>query len=140
MKNKHWTTKAGYKAHVVFVNDSHYCGYVEVPKDHPAHGLNYYTYGLDVEDITSDIISKLEVIKSINNISVHGGLTFSNSSIYGVDTEKDSWVFGFDAAHCGDARYVEGTLHHDVGDCVFRDIEYMADECEDLAAKLKEIR
>ena len=30
---KEWTTKAGLKAYVLYVNNSHHCGYVEAPED-----------------------------------------------------------------------------------------------------------
>lgn len=73
-------------------------GYVAVPPEHPLHGVNY---------------------NDVDNIEVHGGLTFSNSMKeikddgWHDDTEcigfdsfddipKDYWVFGFDTAHAYD--------------------------------------
>lgn len=73
-------------------------GYVAVPPEHPLHGVNY---------------------NDVDNIEVHGGLTFSNSMEeikadgWHDDTEcigfdsfddipKDYWVFGFDTAHAYD--------------------------------------
>ena len=32
---KRWTTDAGYEAVVLWVRDSHHCGYVRVPENHP---------------------------------------------------------------------------------------------------------
>ena len=53
----------------------HWCGYVQVPKEHPFYGSNY------------------------DNVPVkcHGGLTFA-SELPG----QDGWWFGFDCAHPGD--------------------------------------
>lgn len=59
----------------------HYCGYVGVPKGHPAYGLNYIRLG--------DMI----------RIDVHGGLTYSEDGL--VEMNLVTW-FGFDCAHLGD--------------------------------------
>jgi len=56
------------------------CGYVMVPKSHPYHGKGYDNDNVDV--------------------SVHGGLTFS-------DGFRSGWWFGFDCAHSGDAISME---------------------------------
>jgi len=71
MKVKYWK-HAGLEC---FVEKrlGHYCGYVEVPKDHPAHGLSYDEIDVDV----------------------HGGLTYGQVSDNGT-------IFGFDCAHVGD--------------------------------------
>lgn len=67
----------------VAVNDLGYrCGYVGVPKGDPLYGMQY-------DDEIFD------------NISVHGGLSFSGTRKF--ITSDDLWFFGFDCGHCGDA-------------------------------------
>jgi hypothetical protein len=68
---KTWTTKSGLEGCIR--KPFALCGYVRLPKEHPAHGKTYHV--IDVE--------------------CHGGLTFS--SFIG----DDFWV-GFDCAHAGD--------------------------------------
>jgi hypothetical protein len=79
------------------------CGYVVITSDNKLFGLDY-----DV------IYSKLDV-------SVHGGLTYSNKG-------KVGWVIGFDCAHAGDLcpafPYYDG---------VYRTKEFVITECEKLA-------
>lgn len=60
---------------------THPCAYVELPKDHPAYGLTY---------------SEIEEKYIIN---VHGGLTYSSSSLLLRD---NTWIIGWDYAHCDD--------------------------------------
>ena len=76
-------------------------GYVIIPKEHPAYGLDY-----------NDI-----------KVSVHGGLTFAKD-IADIHREMptflpsrfksltEGWVVGFDTAHCGDTLWVwsKGTV------------------------------
>ena len=72
LTEKEWIHN-GLKCKVVFVRQSHRCGYVAVPKKNPAYGKNY------------DVVS----------VDVHGGLT------YGSLEENEFWL-GFDCAHAGD--------------------------------------
>jgi hypothetical protein len=114
---KDWITKAGLRAVVLFVHNSHHCGYVAVSTDSP-----YFGKGYDDE--------------ALGFVAVHGGLTFSESSASLKEdhplksVESVSW-FGFDCAHLGDAT---AHLSHD-GD-VFRDVSYVESECESLAEQL----
>ena len=114
MENKHFEID-GYKAHVMWVGDSHYCGYVEVPTTHPCYKVDY------LDNDYNNLVS---------NIDVHGGVTFTSHAVNGVG--EDSWFIGFDAAHIGDK-----TKYDDLG--TFRDIEYMSNECVRLVDQLKEI-
>ncbi len=79
------------------------CGYVVITSDNKLFGLDY-----DV------IYSKLDV-------SVHGGLTYS-------DEGEGGWIIGFDCAHAGDLcpafPYYDG---------VYRTKEFVITECEKLA-------
>ena len=77
---KEWV-HSGLRCKVVFVFQSHRCGYVAVPKDNPAYNKNY-------DDVSVD---------------VHGGLT------YGSLEENEFWL-GFDCAHAGD-RTLGSMLH-----------------------------
>ena len=112
---KEWTTKAGHNAYVLYVNNSHNCGYVAVPKDHPWHEDDYYKH---------------------YNIEVHGGLTFAGT-ITDID---ESWLFGFDAAHLGDKTNMHGMeMLQEPGD-TFKDVDYMANQCELLSRQIKEMK
>lgn len=54
------------------------CGYVGLPRSHPYHGKRY---------------------DAINDIQVHGGLTFSG---YGKGWNDGLWYLGFDCGHAFD--------------------------------------
>ena len=58
-----------------------------IPEGHFLHGMHYDT------------------IHKLYDIDVHGGLTFSSSSIIGApDSVKDTdWIVGFDTAHYNDS-------------------------------------
>ena len=138
MIDKIFTTKTGYPAYVVYVNNSHYCGYVAIPKTHPAYRLDYYTYNVDIDDITQELVNQLPVIHKINKIEVHGGLTFADDHLgrekVFISEDKEKWVFGFDAAHSGDK-----TAYTNFEGDTFKDLDYMTEECEKLAQQLKDI-
>ena len=70
-----------YKGYNYFIISygTHPCAYVEIPKNHPYYGVNY----MDIDD----------------EIEVHGGLTYSSS---GILLLHDTWVIGWDYAHCCD--------------------------------------
>jgi hypothetical protein len=66
-------------------------GYVAIPQGHKLHGVHY---------------------DNIDNISVHGGITFSElcneELIEQWDLDKDLlgyWILGFDTAHYNDDKY-----------------------------------
>lgn len=59
-----------------------FCGYVEVPEDHPYNRVPYW----DIED----------------EIDVHGGLTYGDSAEF-----ADGYLLGFDCAHYGDSPGVQ---------------------------------
>lgn len=105
----------------------HWCGYVGVPKDSRLHGKNYYTFSE-----SENGISGLE--KAINDIEVHGGLTFSGERI----ANDATWYFGFDCAHACDLcpfnKFTIGGLKG-----TYRDKEYVIEECKKLAKQLNEI-
>ena len=63
-------------------------GYVAVPPSHCMHGIHYDRLYYLFKDRP-------------NQISVNGGLTYSNFGD-GEHAPKNWWVFGFDTAHLGD--------------------------------------
>lgn len=99
----------------------HLCGYVGVLENHPLCGVDYNDVGLDV----------------------HGGLTYSSlcRGLICHDSPNHPWWFGFDCAHLGD---MSPNYPDFVGvqswrkDDVYRDIEYVKEQCRSLARQLKE--
>lgn len=76
-----------YRCAIVGHSAGHRCGYVGIPKNHPAHGKSYE----DLYDV----------------ICVHGGLTYSGErDNYPVDNEGLWWI-GFDCGHCDDGIDLE---------------------------------
>ena len=108
---REWMTKAGLKAVVLYVNNSHNCGYIVLDKGHPYFGKEY---------------------DDVPYFNVHGGLTFSGN-VRGIAPKGEAWALGFDAAHVGDK-----TFGHSVPGDTFKDVDYMAFECESLAEQIKE--
>lgn len=112
---KDWITTSGLRAVVLFVRNSHRCGYVGV-------GGESSLYEKDYNSLYEDGVS----------IDVHGGLTFSDKSEKYPADNNGLWWFGFDCAHSGDAtKYFSGP------DDVFRSLEYCVAECENMATQLK---
>lgn len=60
---------------------THPCGYVEIPKEHILYEKDYF----EIEEM---------------EINVHGGITYTNYFLYGID--KKSWYIGWDYAHAFD--------------------------------------
>jgi len=83
-------------------NSLAFCGYVVITPDNKLFGLDY-----------DNIYSKV-------NISVHGGLTYS-------DEGEGVWIIGFDCAHLGDFCPVFSY------DGIYRTKEFVISECESLA-------
>ena len=73
--------KTGFLCVILLIRNSHRCGYVGVPKGHKLYKKDYTENG------------------KIENLDVHGGVTFSDFLLPG----EDYWFFGFDCAHTGDA-------------------------------------
>ena len=149
---KTWITEIGLVAACNFVNDSHHCGYVGVPPDHPLHGLGYSQHSdaliqpeydepvgkrgiIPLMCAESDDSGHLLHVTPDIVFDVHGGITFAGDGDggYPISEENDLWWFGFDCAHAGDATKF---MNHD-GD-VFRTQEYVEQECESLARQLIE--
>lgn len=129
---------AGLACEVIRTRMGHYCGYVNVPPDHPWFGLDYS----DKVSVPQSVIDRdigpndLGIIPlfcahdvtaeacSIDlAISVHGGITYANGN-----KDKGIWQFGFDCAHSGDGRHP--------GDAGWKDADYVKAECKRLADQL----
>ena len=92
----------------------HLCGYVGIPKSHPLYGRGY---------------------DDIEEIAVHGGLTFASESLYPFGDLKDLWWLGFDCAHSGDI--VPG-ISHVCQDETYKNMDYVLEETRSLLRQLKE--
>ena len=101
-----------------------WCGYVGVPRNHPA-------YGVDYNDVAAE---------------VHGGLTYSNKCVEepkdksichipGVGESDDVWWLGFDCIHGGDAYPTQFPGMHNGS---YKDQEYVTQHVTSLAAQLAE--
>lgn len=106
--------------------NGHWCGYIQVQKDSRLYGKNYYTSS------ESELgISKVK--EAINNIEIHGGLTFAGKF------DDDNWWFGFDCAHSGDLQFYQFDYKMNIEGDIYRTKEYVIDECKKLALQIKEI-
>ena len=123
-----------------------WCGYVGVPVGHAAYGLSYYESDFSVEEVLSGAAAKAAPVQAkVNDLTVHGGLTFSGER----DVEGDFHWFGFDCAHAGDYSPKCDPLNDPVlglgaetgwgTKIAYRDLAYVEDQCRSLAAQLKAI-
>lgn len=150
---KDWITKAGYRAIITFVHGSHHCGYVEIPKKHPLHGIGYSDRSEKLRALwekakegptgnRGPIVMFLSALDDTDTprpdyvFNVHGSLTFSGPGSDGYPAQSDGWWYGFDCNHDGDASKA-GWRWNSGG--VFRDEEYVTRECEKLAEQLREV-
>lgn len=129
---KRWEYK-GFTCVVIFQTLAHRCGYVAIPKDHSL-------YKVDCMNM---------------DISCHGGLTYSDSELYGQD-DKNVWWIGFDCNHYGDRRDYETAREYfgkteaglrllEMMDVKFntfdtfqsaRTLDYCINECEQIVEQL----
>jgi hypothetical protein len=103
------------------------CGYVGVPVGHPLYGLPYYDWNATTPEQ-----------EAVNNIEVHGGLTFAGQGRRAPDEYKDYWWFGFDCAHAGDYVPVRPDVMTDFG-CKYRDMKYVKEQIALLAKQIHAI-
>lgn len=105
-----------------------WCGYVGIKEGHPLYGKNYV--GCTEDDIV-----------------VHGGITYSaycqeeekETGICHItkDDDKIYWI-GFDCAHFNDMSPLMPAMPF-FSDITYKDLEYVKNECKELARQLKEI-
>lgn len=108
----------------------HWCGYVGVSKGSKLDGRNYY-----ISTESENGLSKLE--QAINNISVHGGLTYAGK--LKDRSGDDLWYFGFDCNHSGDLAPFTAEKYPMMADGSYKDKEFVMAEIKSLAMQLKEI-
>lgn len=134
-----------------------WCGYVGVPPDHPAHGLSYYKSEFSIEEIEAGLGGKLAAQKVVNDIEVHGGLTFAGKRDYVFPETarcRDWHFFGFDCSHAGDYDPLTAALLSNRkpghpralgaptgwGSVIeYRDLAYVKGQCASLAKQLAAI-
>lgn len=121
------------------------CGYVGVPKGHPAYGIGYDPYVGDCVDENVEwwrryITHRIEY--KIKDIAVHGGLTFAGSH-----TDSDLHWFGFDCAHAFDFVPRFNDILHSIraglnvnGSEIYRGIDYVTEQVTSLAQQLAAIK
>lgn len=151
---KFWRTRAGLWGLVLYVNQSHHCGYVHIPTGHLLYGVSYDDHVPGLDSRRDEIMEKLEdtpvgkrsflgamlaasdededgniKLSPALLFDVHGGITFGGWL-------EDEWWIGFDCAHAGDATHFGGCNFP--GD-VFRDVDYVAEECESLAQQVVDL-
>ena len=149
MIEKEWTTKSGLKAYVSMTTFGTRNGYVEYTLKEP---LTSYCYSINFDEVhlwTPELIKKQ---KLINDIEVHGGITFNGTLKY---DEIPNPVVGFDCNHAWDAPDWEaadklygndieyrkfrdsGVSSYVLSDAIVRTLDYVVDQCESLATQLK---
>jgi hypothetical protein len=121
---KDWTV-GDYRAIVVMTDMGHRCGYIGVLKEHKAFGIEYYTLDIPLDKINAEVLEKIPAMQSVNNIEVHGGLTYASNSV--LDINDGRWYFGYDCAHYNDTPEK----------CT---LEYCVSECESLIKQLEDIK
>ena len=145
---KQWTTESGHKALIVMTTMGTRNGYIEIALD-PL--LEAYCSSVSFEDIqkwTPDLIAKQEYI---NDISVHGGITFLGELVGGTR------AVGFDCNHAWDAPDWDTAdelfgddpdyLKHlasrksmkPFDDEVVRTLSYVIEQCESLSTQLTKL-
>lgn len=148
-----WITAAGLRAKALRHHDfGNWCGYVEVPKDHPLFGVAYNA----PSETLADALERRKQRPIGENPSfavliacalgggvrpspdtvfeVHGGITYSGDA-YWAGGEKGTWWYGFDCAHCDDIQ--PGMMRpYTPPNATYRDLAYVFAECERLAEQL----
>lgn len=108
----------GYRYYVVNLNGRHPCAYIRVPRGEFPAGLN------------SDVLDSY--------VDVHGGFTYSESSILYAPYSKDWWYIGWDYGHYRD--YAGYYQNEPEGSCLRNTkrwtTEEIVAECEACCAEL----
>ena len=153
-----WTTDAGLTAYMVVNKRGSINGYVAVDELHKTYKHEYYTYSVDFNDLEQwESKEQRRVQAAINEIDVHGGLTYGKTGL-GELIVTDDYLFGFDTAHSGDGTNLTYAFKHlseendtieefvaetsymtNFADDIWRTPAYVEQECENLAQQLMEI-
>lgn len=132
-------------------HSGHWCGYVGVAEGHPVFGLEY-----DEANKLGPTHLYEDEDDSWVGFDVHGGLTFSDSC---QEDEQEQgvchipqpgqpdkvWWLGFDCAHSQDIRptYLRRygkMFSSSVFEETYKTLEYVQNECANLAQQLKEVQ
>lgn len=126
-----WTTEAGLRAVAVWNDQMGFrCGYVQVPQDHPLHGISYMQ---KTEALSRDADG--DRTEPELYFEVHGGITYSDDQCPMMEPKGDEWWFGFDCGHAGDVTMFSRPGSGDVE----RSLDYVVGECESLAQQLADL-
>lgn len=148
--HKEWNFR-GLECRILRVpNAGHLCGYVGIPESHPLYGYSYNDE-VDVPEFMDREVDPSKVgyvnmfLVALSDrdsedlvpismvLPVHGGLTYSEDHL--PPSEPDGlWWFGFDCSHCDDATPFTVSIGLKFG--TYRDINFVTEECENLAAAL----
>lgn len=149
----------GYNCFVVEISSGHRCGYVEIPKDSLFFNKRYNEQLPISKNIIGDepmgkrsyidlfcnSMSDSDNIQAGFIFNVHGGITYTESYLF---DKNDSWFYGFDCAHSGDAKdisimddkhkemYSDGFIW---SDGIIRTEEYVISELESLVDQIIKI-
>lgn len=126
-------------------------GYVAVDKSHPffgkEYGENFLVSDLNAVEFNGNYIGLLcqggndTCLLSLDlALNVHGGITYSRNSLYGIADEVfgELWWFGFDTLHAGDLKpfQTEIDLKYPHFDDEYRDFEYVRAQTKSLAEQI----
>lgn len=153
---------------VIFTDMGHRCGYVGVKKDSPLYGLSYTDkinspqlsarlkeVDIGKRGIIPVVCGRLEGDEISLNIlfDVHGSLTYAAGNGKHPIEAEDTWWFGFDCGHAGDAKdwdlfkqlfpktakhlwEIESKFPDLLKDGEVRTKEYAEQECRNLAEQI----
>lgn len=133
-------TKARYEAFILrHFTMGHLCGYVAVPERHYFYLKSYddrawlpAKEGLTKPEQVAAAL-RGQWVTPAGCLIVHGGVTFGGR----VSVSPHNWVLGFDCGHSGGLVPDDKRRWADT-DGVYRTFDYVEEQCEQLAAQLKE--
>lgn len=158
-----WETRSGLTGLLHRNSFGAWCGYVAIERNHPLFEV-HYTQSTEVlrermnermEEEVGECPPFGVMIRAMFGgemeptpeiaFNVHGGITFASEShirkddgsgIYLEDDDREVWFFGFDCSHAGDLS-PGMRKYHLIGDEVYRDMAYAAEQVESLAEQIK---
>ena len=132
MIEKQWFTQVGYPATVIMNELGFRCGYVGILVTHPLAYLDYN------EETNLLVNTNRETTSPEGYFDVHGGLSYSGNGDHFTHF-LEYWWFGFDCGHYGDSLHPDPArpIAHLYSAGKLRTLDYVAEECENLAKQLK---